>query len=310
MKLPFVKGHMGGNRILLLPGIDGTDQELLDMGLKLLDHLYLCGHQAGFLYAGSDNGAFRVRIICYTARDFLSACGGLTQVFGAAVKEGYLESVLGLPSVEQDEILLETDGGPVLIRIENGPDGSLRVFTDMTGFAEECMRQGVEKLSLDGVEALRSGAFLVVDAKKAALKGGPGDFVTLDAEARKALISLQKRFRNVCNTNSRNFALYDHGPSGDGPIRAVFPHGIERGHIEPACGTGSVALALGLLETGELSGQVRDGTIATDLETGGGPCLGGDEKTRVEFEYSGGTLKKARFSHSRVEILAMGEVSI
>lgn len=310
MKMPFVKGHMGGNRILLLPGIDGTDQKLLETGLKLLDHLYLCGHQAGFLYAGLDSGVLRVRIIGYTARDFLPACGGLTQVLGAAVREGYLESLLGLPFAGQDEILLETDGGPVPIHIESGPAGVSRVFTDMTGFAEECRRQGVERLSLDGIEALRSGAFLVVDAKKAAAQGGPGDFVTLDAEAREVLITLQKRFRKACNTNSRNFALYDHGPSGDGPIRAVFPHGIERGHIEPACGTGSVALALGLLEAGELSGRAHDGTIVVDLKTGGGPCLGGDEKTRVEFEYSGGRLKKARFSHSRVEILATGEVGI
>lgn len=71
--------------------------------------------------------------------------------------------------------------------------------------------------------------------------------------------------------------------------------GVLTGNIEPTCGTGSTALALALLMTGEGKdlGLVRDGRIKVRLETGGGHALGGPDITTVVVETKGEEVTRA-----------------
>ena len=313
IELPFIKGHMGGNTILLLPGVEGEDNSLVKMALDLLERKYLSCHQAGFLYPGSKPGTLKVRIVGYSTKWFISACGGLTQVAGVAFKKGLLSQVFGLPvSDENEEFNLETEAGDVLIRVSENSHGNISVLTDMTSFVRECHQKGMESLSLGGQEAFRVGKFLVVNAEDMRRRGHIGNFDQFDADALSALKLLQQRFQKQCETSSCDFSLYDWSPYEEGRVRAVFPHGIESGHVEPACGTGSVAVGLALFATGQLAKNIstETGLIELDLETGGGTGLSGDESTHLEMIVRNGSVCGALFSHSRVEILAIGNVFV
>ncbi|MFA0889901.1 MAG: hypothetical protein ACC613_12535 [Synergistales bacterium] len=313
IELPFIKGHMGGNTILLLPGVEGEDSFLVKMALNLLEKKNLSCHQAGFLYPGSRGGTLKVRIVGYSTKWFISACGGLTQVLGLAFKEGLLDQVFGLSVFDkEEEFSLETEAGDVLIRVSENSQGGIRVLTDMTSFVRECHQKGMEPLSIDGQEAFRIGKFLVVNAGDMRRREQKGNFEQFDADALSTLKSLQQRFQKQCETSSCDFSLYDWSPYEEGCIRAVFPHGIESGHVEPACGTGTVAIGLALFASGQLVNHIREdtGTIELDLETGGGPGLSGDESTHLLMHVGNGSVNGALFSHSKVEILARGTVFV
>lgn len=313
IELPFIKGHMGGNTILLLPGVEGDDASLVKMALDLLEKKYLSCHQAGFLYPGSKPGTIKVRIVGYSTKWFISACGGLTQVLGVAFKKGLLTQVFGLPvSDKNEEFNLETEAGDVLIRVSEDSHGDISVLTDMTSFVRECNQKGIGTLSLDGQEAFRIGKFLVVNAENMRRRGQKGNFEQFDADALSTLKSLQQRFQKQCETSSCDFSLYDWSPYEDGRVRAVFPHGVESGHVEPACGTGTVAVGLALFASGQLANHIKEntGVIELDLETGGGPGLSGDESTHLLMHVQEGSVSGALFSHSRVEILAIGTVFV
>lgn len=312
MNLNFVKGHMGGNTILLLPGGERDSSWIVDTALQLLEQKYLCSHQAGFLCTGDKKDSLKVRIVGFSTRGLISACGGLTQVLGVAVRGGFLEH-LGIPlSKKKGQILLETEGGEVTIDLLDEKKGHASVLTDLTSFVQECYELGMERISLEGVNALKIGKFLVINAEELRSKNIVGNFETFDAEALSILKTLQSIFQKQCKTQSCDFALFDWSKTKKGFLRSVFPHGIERGHVEPACGTGSVAVGLAVLLSKEnLKGSdLPEGRIEFFLETGGGAGLVGDEFTRLVLEVNQQRIEKAFFSHSKVEIIATGSVFI
>lgn len=312
MNLRFVKGHMGGNTVLLLQGVEKDDSWLVNTALQLLEKRYLCCHQAGFLYSSEKENSLRARIVGFSTRGFISACGGLTQVLGAAVKGGFLEH-LGIPFPKgKGQILLETEGGEVNIHISGKGGDQKEILTDMSSFVKECYDIGIERVSLKGIEALRIGKFLVVNAEELRRKEASGNFELFDPDAFSTLKTLQSTFQKECNTCSCDYAIYDWSKSRKGWVRAVFPHGIERGHVEPACGTGSVAVGLAAIISGELDGEKSStaGEIELYLETGGGFGLVGDETTRLVLGTKNRKVESAFFSHSKVEILASGTVFI
>jgi hypothetical protein len=92
----------------------------------------------------------------------------------------------------------------------------------------------------------------------------------------------------------------------------VFPHYVQDDFFEPSCGTGSVALGIAVLAAGELDHLTpsADGRYTLNIESGGGIELGGPDITSLEIRAGSEGVKAASFSHSRVEITAIGEARL
>ncbi len=313
VELDYLKGHMGGNLILLLDGrqIPEDKGKILDIALEVLGPLRLWGHQAGILFPSPKPGHVKALIADITNRDYIPACGGFTQVAGMAFATTGWAERFGLETAGTGgTVILETESGETPLEIEQTFEGTFRTGSDLVGFARLLREIGTNPIDLDGVQAFQSGMYLVLDAEKVRKKHPDADFERMNSEALDALVGLQQTFHQVTGSRSLHFSLYDGGGSGPGHLRALFPHSITTGHIEPACGTGSVALTLALLLSGEgksrgLAGANR---IEVVLETGGKPVLGGPDTTRVTIETDDDDILRAVFSHSLVEITSEGTV--
>ncbi|MFP4482307.1 MAG: hypothetical protein ACLFN0_05855 [Thermovirgaceae bacterium] len=313
MKLDYLKGHMGGNLILLLDGrqVSGSRQKILEAALEALGPLRLWGHQAGVLFPSQEPGHVKALIADITNKDYIPACGGFTQVAGLAFATTNWAERFGLETAGTGgTIILETESGETPLEIGQTAGGTFITGSDLAGFARLLQKIGTKPVSLDGIPAFQSGMYLVLDAEKVRKKHPDADFDRMNPKARDVLVGLQRAFHRVTGSGSLHFSLYDGLSSGSGHLRALYPHSITTGHIEPACGTGSVALALALLLSGEgkTRGLADENRIDVVLETGGEPVLGGPDTTRVTIEKEKDHVLRAVFSHSLVEITSEGTV--
>jgi len=310
-RLDFIKGHMGGNEIVLLYGEQIPKGRELKIALLTLEAPYIGGHEVGILYNPEGKGDIKVKIVGLSSRRFITACGGMTQVLGKAIIETEIAKHFGITINEPvTEVMLETDGGlvPLKIEVENGK--CKQVWTNMKSFVDECYSLGVHNINIRNVNCMRVGKFLVVNSDE--VKQVYPDFnpEAMDKRSLDVLVELQKEFnrQKFLEFENADFALYDLHSKHKGNARAVFPHGIPRGHIEPSCGTGTVAIGIAMLERGEL--QAPEGFAKLSLETGGDITLGGPEISELSIEAKGGKVLDAFFSHNRVEILAVGRIYV
>ncbi len=304
---------MGGNEIILLYGDQVGDNQEVSTALFVLDPPYVGGHQAGLLWMSSDEAAIRVRIVDVTARDFITMCGGLTQVTGRALMETNLAKELGLEFGKlTGKVTLETDLGPVPLILEENDGGFGRVLTGMGAFVEECYQLGVESVSLAGVEAMRVGKFMVVRTDDILRVYPEAKFCGLDRTTKEILIDIQKDFdsRKFVKNINADFTLYDLDPKvSQNTGRLIFPHRVSSGHIEPACGTGTVACGIAMVEKSEISSEKSP--VKLLFESGGDQnSIGGPDLTELKLTISDGVVTEAYFSHSLVEILATGRVRL
>jgi len=311
MELEFVKGHMGGNRIILLDGTQIPHGQELQTGLHALDELTLSGHQVGLLYPPERGGDVRARIISVCGRDFIPACGGFTQVLGHALATTELSDRFNLDlTAAVNTVTIEFDYIDVNITIHNNDKGVEYIETDFTSFAEEVDHRGIATVDLDGIRSTKVGHFFVLNAEdvKAAHPNASCDI--MDDTTKELLTLLQWRFLGVTGLTSWDFGLYDWAPQNGGTIRVLFPHNIRIGFLEPTCGTGSIALGLALLHSGEAAKNGLDGKqeVVFDRESGGDLTIGGPDITRVRFEMADNTVKKTFFTNNRVEIVAKGSI--
>ncbi len=315
MELDFIKGHMGGNTILLFDGRQVRKESLvLETALKVLDRKRLSADQAAFLYPSKGKNTIRALIVDITNRNFIPACGGFTQVLGRALVETDIAGRFGF-KIENPvfDINLELESGGSIVTVHTTKKGKFRkAESDMTSFARMLAGDGVMRVDLDGIRSFKSGYYLVQEVSSLKEHYPEADFETMNTAAVKAISEAQALFQQKGFSSSLHFSLYDASPSHGGDLRAVFPHGVLTGNIEPTCGTGSTALALALLMTGEGRdlGLVRGGKLKVKLETGGGPVLGGPDITTVMVERKEEEVQRAFFSHSFVEITAMGTVIV
>ena len=314
MRLDFIRGHMGGNTIILLQGDQIPAGKELEIAVKLLGPNYLCAHEAGILYPTGIDGQVKVKIVEPTLPCFISACGGLTQVLGAALIETELGSLFRVDKGNPcSEVALYTDGGLTLLEIEHENSKTRLVKTNMKSCVKECYEHGVEKLFIADLEVMRSGKFMVIDADIIKATVPEADFVSWNQDAKELLKELQSNFMTLTGEVEPNVTIFDWHPEHNGDLRAVYPHYIEDDFYEPSCGTGSVALGLALQAWGKLdSFKVEESNIdfSLRLETGGGRELGGPDLTTVELRSNLEKVSSAAFSHSRVEITAVGEARI
>lgn len=310
MKLDFIRGHMGGNLIILLKGSQIPGGKELETAIKLLGPNYLYAHEAGILYPAEGGSALTAKIAEPTVGAFISACGGFTQVLGVALVETALGEALGIDYREPlTEVLLHTDCGPTRLFIETKDQKAVRIKTDMDCFVRDCYERGVGVLNYNGLEVMQAGKFLVINADRFKEVYPQADFTGWNPETRDILIAIQERFENDTGEIEHNVALYDWNPEHGGDLRAVYPHYLAGDYYEPSCGTGTVALGIAVLAWKELNGfdRNRAGLIRLKVECGGGEELGGPDWTDLEIKVENGRVKTASFSHSQVEITAVGE---
>ena len=300
--MKFIKGEMGGDEIVLLYGIDKIDEMIDEKEVVMKIFSNIGGHQIGFLYRGDGEQHIKVKIMGRSA-GYIGACGGLFQVLGRALVE--FSDLRGYFGVDIDEaIYLDTDSGRFKLRV-----GNEAIFVDMTPFVEECYRKGVERLELLSIKGMRVGEYLVINADDIKKRYPAVDFEKFDDRTKDVLKRIQAEWN--CRYHPEegywwSFCLYDFNPRKEGHIRAIFPHSIVNDHIEPACGTGSVAIAIAIVEDGELEEEMV-------LETGGGISLGGPELSILKLKMDAEDNKKvkmAEFTHSKVDISAKGELSL
>ncbi len=309
MLLDYMKGHMGGNTIALLLGEQIPEGREIQVAQEALSAPYLACHEAGILYQPREDGHLRVKIVEPGNPDYIAACGGMTQVLGKALVETSLGRHFHIELREPvQEILLETDAGLLKLQVEIREGVATRVLSDLTFFARDCYSTGVYPMTLKGVQVMRVGKFLVVDGDKLKRKFPELDYASLDEDTREVLFALYREYHSQTGLDSYDFSFFDRNSRAGADLRAVFPHNIREGWIEPTCGTGSVALGIALYE--ESRAPAREGAFRVTLETGGGLNLGGPDLTVLDMTYEGGELTEALFSHSFVQVTSLGQVII
>ncbi len=313
MNFNFVRGHMGGNLIVLLRGDQMPVGRELETAVKLLGPKHLHGHEAGILYSTGKPGQIEAKIAEPSLPCFISACGGFTQVLGAALIETELGKLFGVDQQASNvEVILYTDGGPTNVSIDAYAGKSLRIRTNMDSFVKECYDRGIGTSVHKGLEVMQSGKFLVVNAEKLSAVYPQADLDRWDSITRKILSDIQHEFQDKTGEIEPNVVVYDWQPKNGGHVRVVFPHYVDNDYFEPSCGTGSVALGIALQAWHELKDFTPDcqGRIILNLESGGGRELGGPEFTALEMHIDDEIVKSSSFSHSLVEITSVGEARL
>jgi proline racemase len=304
---------MGNNIIIFLYGDQIPKGRELEAAVEVLQPHRVSGHETGILYPPVRGGDLMVKIVGFTSRAFITACGGLTQVLGKAAVETELGRRFRLPIREPEtRIVLETDAGPVPITVEVAGGEAKRVWTDMGAFVRECYELGVSQLQLQGVPAMKVGKFLVLDGDKVKRAYPEADFESMTVRTQKILLRLQDEFKRQTFPNYHDFSLYDWHPQSAGDLRVLFPHNLATGHVEPACGTGFVATGIGLWELGDLhrQGLTDENGATVRYECGGAPVLVGPELASLELTCDGGRVTGAAFSHSVIEIMEKGRIAL
>mgnify|MGYP006285990841 CR=1 FL=1 len=255
-EVSFVKGHMGGNEIVLVPRREFPRGTELSAGLTVLEPNSVGGDQLGLLYEGTEGSDLRAKIIDRHSQNYIQICGGLTQVLGRALYEGGLleRFDLGLPG-GPDELGLETDIGVFAISLE--PGGV--VTSEMDPFLDYVYNLGVESGRVSGVLSYRVGDFFVAFESEIKTNFPEVSLDRLDDATKEVLVELQRNFSRkfTPGKDNRDFAVLGAPEIGSNRGRLIFPHRISEGLIEPACGTGTIAAAIGLVEEGLASPHGR-----------------------------------------------------
>ncbi len=314
--LDYVRGHMGGNTISLFSGEQFTLGKELEEALIALDEKHIFSDEAAIIYPSGKEKTLKIKIVSPTTKRFITACGGMTQVLGKAMGESYLGERFGFSSFDtHQEIFLELDGGNHRIDIFKSGDTVFRTITKMDIFAEELYSSGIEEMSVMGIKVFRVGKFLVVNADDIKKVFPVLDLEKMDLASKNILFELQEKAMSFSQAIGLDYAVYDWNCSHKGDLRAVFPHYIPDDHIEPSCGTGTVAIGVATAWNGELrknlSGDLSDAKIVNlAFETGGAKNLGGPELSNLSFSVVGNKLTDIYFHHSLVELTSQGKIFI
>ena len=306
-RVEFIKGHMGGDEVVLLYADQIPEGEEIAVGSSVLAKPSIGGHNSGLLYH-SDIADIKVDALDATCLEPVCLCGGVTQVLGKAIIETDLASHLGL-AIEEPEttVVLETAVGLARLRILHQDGKAERVVTEMTALVEECYAMGVERVKAAAIDAFRVGPFLVMNGDAAKQAHPDITFEEMGEKEFRIFQNAQRDFHDYIKQETSSFSLYDlHSTKYSG--RLVFPHGLDQRYYEPSCGAGTVAVGIAMVENGEID---RDGDISLVFEMGGDVfSLGGPDTMELRLVVQDKKVRQAYISHSFVEILATGELWI
>lgn len=319
MQVDFVKGHCGWDALTLLPDGQIPPARELEAALKILAPPIDGGLEVGFLGPGERPGDIRLRMIDSTARTWIPMCGGMSQVIGKALIESSLRERFGVDvSRTHQEFRLCTPAGVVPIRIEIANGRAVRVTSVMDAFAAFLYGSGVEPLTLEACEILKVGDYCVID--RAALeRAHPGpDFTRRDSGPHLTIVNrILARFAERYSADGGVVGmLYDREPAGLGQFR-VYPRlysadlAAAKLPYEFQCGTGTVAVGMALAHAGLLPAAVDEGRVVFEwgshLTT---PDPYGIRTSRFDYATRAGRLERASFSHSVIEIIAEGRLTL
>ena len=318
-RIDFVKGHAGFDEIILLYGDQNEQGAELEVGLPLLFKPSLGAIEVGFLYAPEKSGDMKVKIIDAVSRDYVTMCGGLTQVLGKAVVETDIGRYFKIKVTEPvTQITLETDSGLIPITVEVQHGAATKVWTNMKSYVEECYAACVKPVRIGHMHAVNVGInpprmeYLVTRVDELE-RADPGvDFWAKTRPALDALMNLYHTFME--NEKIRNDflygAFYDMRPETRGDGRVMFrfhPFSFqENTRIEWACGTGTTAIGIAMAVNGDV---LSDGKTRTLFEVGSHRIVGEKQMfTELALETMNGRVVEAQFSHSLIEMVASGKI--
>ena len=216
------------------------------------------------------------------------------------------------------EIRLRTPAGVVPIRIAIDGGRAVHIASVMDEFATFLYSGGVEALSLDGCRLLRVRDYCALDLAELERVYPRLDFTQRCPGPHLEIVNrLLGRFAERYEAEGGVLGMmYDSRPEGPGAFR-IYPrfYGPEMAAAklpyEFQCGTGTVAVCIALAQRGLLPPDEALGHIV--FEWGSQrttPDPYGIRTSDVDFATHAGRLVRASFSHSVVEILAEGRLTL
>jgi len=312
--IDFIKGHMGGDEIILLYGDQVLEGEEIKVAQKLLNPPNIQGDELGFFYKPEKGGDLKIKIVLKGLPRFISMCGGLTQVLGVALLETDFGEHFSLKVKEPaTKIMLETDVGFIPLEIENKAGEVRRIWSYMKAYVDSCFKLGVQPVRVLKVDAMQVGNYLVVNGDEVKKVYRDIDFEEMNGSTLRVLTEMSSEFYRQINAppsppGRARICLYDLHPEHHGDARAVFLWDIPRGHIEPSCGTGTTAIGIAMVERGET--KVKGDAAEALIECGGKPTIGGPNMAEFRATVKNGKVASAKFFHDLIEILATGKIRL
>jgi len=318
-KIDFVKGHAGFDEIILLYGDQNERGTELELGLPLLFKPSLGAVEVGFLYPPERNGDIRIKMIDSTSCNYITMCGGLTQVLGKAIVESALGKYFKIKTTEPTtQITMETDSGTIPITVEVDRGEVKKVWSDLTAYVEECYSLGFRPVRVRGVNSVAVGIkpprleFLVTKMDELERAYPEVDFWVRTQSSLDPLMNFYRTFMESEKIPSDFLygAFYDMHPETRGDGRAMFRfHPIsfqEQAPIEMTCGTGTAAIGMAMVANGDLP---RDGEARVLFEVESHKVVQQKQMfTELALEAKNDKVVNARFSHNLIELLASGKV--
>ena len=317
--LDFVKGHAGFDEILLLYGDQCEPGTELEVGPPLLFKPSLGAVEAGFLYPPERDGDIKIRMIDSTSCNYITMCGGLTQVVGKAIVESDIGRYFNIKVTEpRTEVKIETDSGSIPITVEVSNGKANKVWTNATSYVEECYALGVRPVQIGGLYSFAVGIdppkleFLVVKVDEIENLYPGVDFWAKTPASLDALADIYHRFMLQEHIPDKFLygAFYDLRAEGAGNGRAMYrfyPTDFQESTpTEMTCGTGTLAIGVTMAANGDIP---PDGYHRMLFEVGSQKIVGRKQMfTELTLKTANRRVVDARFSHSLIELLATGKV--
>ncbi len=319
MHVDFVKGHCGFDALTLVPEGQIPSGQELEAALKIIDAPINGGIEVGILGEGNNPDEIKLRMIDSTSRDWLSMCGGMTQVIGKALVETFFRNHFNIDILSpQITIRLLTEAGTIPIEIEIHNREASKITTIMDDYAAHLYREEIEGMTLQGCEVLRVGEFIVMEVRALEARHSDIDFTRRDPGPHLEIINdMLKEF--ICRKGSMHGVagmMYDQRPQGPGQFR-LYPRFYSRDlsaakiPYEFQCGTGTVAVGVAIAHNGQIPFQDNKGSII--FEWGNQvvtPDPYGIRTSQLNLSLDNGRVTQASFSHSVVEILQEGKITL
>jgi hypothetical protein len=317
--VPFVKGHCGWDAVTLLAADQLSPECELEVALKIMDAPVNGGLEVGFLRKGARDREIRLRMADSTTRNWVPMCGGMTQVIGKALVESAFRNYFQLDvSGPRLCIMLITDSAVVPIEIEIERGRVRQTTTVMDDYVAFLYRRGVTALKLDGVRALQADDMIIIEIAALEDSHPELDFTRRDRGphldvVNQLLVSFQQYRECADGTIGM---LYDDRPEGPGQFR-LFPRFFSADlsainvPFEFQCGTGTVGVGVALAYHKQLPFDGPEGRVV--FEWGSQrvtPDPYGIRTSTLDLSIGDGRVSAARFTHSVVEVLAEGILTL
>jgi hypothetical protein len=317
-QVSFVKGHCGWDTVTLVPEGQIPPEQELACALKIVSAPIDGGLEVGFLGFGKHPYELSLRMVSSTARDWIAMCGGMTQVIGKALIETFLRGHFGIDATKPRlSFDLQTLSGRIPIGIETEGGKVVGVTTMMDRYLDHAYERGIEPMRLLDVPLLRVGEYAVLDLMDLEAAHPALDFTQRDfGPALDIVHQILRAFADHMGTKGVVGMMFDERPEGPGHFR-VFPRfysedlAAARLPWEFQCGTGSIAVAIALATHDRLPSQAAEGDVIFEWGSyAATPDPYGIRTSRLQLEMNEARLTKAAFSHSVIEILAEGRLTL